>query len=75
MAETFTATAGSSTTIGFAQYGSTSWSTGTSNGACQGAYQGTTASKSRVGVLVFSGAGAALGRAAVSGIGRHKFQQ
>jgi hypothetical protein len=60
MAETFTATAGSSTTIGFAQYGSTSWSTGTSNGACQGAYQGTTASKSRVGVLVFSGAGAAL---------------
>ena len=60
MAETFTATAGSSTTIGFAQYGSTSWSTGTSNGACQGAYQGTTASISRVGVLVFSGAGAAL---------------
>lgn len=60
MAETFTATAGSSTTIGYAQYGSTSWSTGTSNGACQGAYQGTTASKSRVGVMVFSGAGAAL---------------
>lgn len=60
MAETFTATAGSSTTIGFAQYGSTSWNTGTSNGACQGAYQGTTASKSRVGILVFSGAGTAL---------------
>ena len=57
---TFTATAGSSSTIGYAQYGSTSWSTGTTNGACQGAYQGTTASKSRVGVMVFSGAGAAL---------------
>ena len=57
---TFTATAGSSTTIGYAQYGSTSWNTGTSNGACQGAYQGTASSNSRVGVLVFSGAGAAL---------------
>lgn len=57
---TFTATAGSSSTIGYAQYGSTSWNTGTTNGACQGAYQGTTASKSRVGVMVFSGAGAAL---------------
>ena len=57
---TFTATAGSSTTIGYAQYGSTSWNTGTTNGACQGAYQGTAASNSRVGVLVFSGAGAAL---------------
>ena len=57
---TFTATAGSSSTIGFAQYGSTSWSTGTSNGACQGAYQGTAASNSRVGVMVFSGAGATL---------------
>ena len=57
---TFTATAGSSTTIGYAQYGSTSWNTGTTNGACQGAYQGTASSNSRVGVLVFSGAGAAL---------------
>ena len=57
---TFTATAGSSSTIGYAQYGSTSWNTGTTNGACQGAYQGTAASNSRVGVLVFSGAGAAL---------------
>lgn len=53
---TFTATAGSSTTIGYAQYGSTSWSTGTTNGACQGAYQGTASSNSRVGVMVFSGA-------------------
>lgn len=59
MAE-FSATAGSSTTIGFAQYGSTSWSTGTTNGACQGAYQGTSSSNSRVGVMVFSGAGTAL---------------
>ena len=57
---TFTSTANSSSTIGYAQYGSTTWNTGTSNGACQGAYQGTTASKSRVGVIVFSGAGTAL---------------
>ena len=57
---TFSATANSSSTIGYAQYGSTSWSTGSSNGACQGAYQGTTAAKSRVGVMVFNGAGTAL---------------
>lgn len=57
---TFTATANSSSTIGYAQYGSTSWNTGTSNGACQGAYQGTAASNSRVGVMVFSNAGATL---------------
>lgn len=57
---TFSATANSSSTIGYAQYGSSSWSTGSSNGACQGAYKGTTAAKSRVGVMVFNGAGAAL---------------
>ena len=57
---TFTATANSNTTIGYAQYGSTTWNRGTTNGACQGAYQGTSASRSRVGVMVFSGAGAAL---------------
>ena len=57
---TFTATANSNTTIGYAQYGSTTWDRGTTNGACQGAYQGTSASRSRVGVMVFSGAGAAL---------------
>ena len=57
---TFSATANSSSTIGYAQYGSSSWSTGSSSGACQGAYQGTTAAKSRVGVMAFSGAGAAL---------------
>ena len=57
---TFTATANSNTTIGYAQYGSTTWNRGTTNGACQGAYQGTSASRSRVGVMVFSGTGAAL---------------
>ena len=57
---TFIATANSSTTIGYAQYGSSSWSKGSSNGACQGAYQGTAASNSRVGVMVFSNAGTTL---------------
>ena len=57
---TFTATANSNSTIGYAQYGSTTWNRGATNGACQGAYQGTSASRSRVGVMVFSGAGAAL---------------
>lgn len=57
---TFSATANGGSTIGYTQYGSSSWSTGSSNGACQGAYQGSTAAKSRVGVMVFSGAGAAL---------------
>ena len=57
---TFTATANSSSTIGYAQYGSTSRNTGSSNGACQGAYKGTSSSNSRVGVMVFNGAGAAL---------------
>ena len=57
---TFSATANSGSTIGYAQYGSSSWSTGSGNGACQGAYQGTTAAKSRVGVMVFNGAGTAL---------------
>lgn len=60
MAQTFTATANSSSTIGYALYGSTSWSTGSSNGACQGAYQGTTAAKSRVGIMVFTNAGTTL---------------
>ena len=53
---TFTATANSNTTIGYALYNSSSWKVGTTNGACQGAYQGA----SRVGVMVFTGAGAAL---------------
>ena len=57
---TFSATANGGSTIGYAQYGSSSWSTGSGNGACQGAYKGTTAAKSRVGVMVFNGAGAAL---------------
>lgn len=58
--QVFSATAGSSTTIGNAQYGSSSWNTGTTNGASQGAYQGTTESSSRVGVMVFNGAGSTL---------------
>lgn len=57
---TFTATANTNSTIGFAQYGSTTWNVGTSNGASQGAYKGTTSSASRVGVMVFTGAGAEL---------------
>ena len=57
---TFSATANSSSTIGYAQYGSTSWNKGSSNGACQGAYQGTSSSNSRVGVMVFSNAGSTL---------------
>ena len=52
MAQTFTFTCNSSSTIGYAQYGSSTWNTGSSNGACQGAYQGTTAAKSRVGVMI-----------------------
>ncbi len=59
---TFTATANSGSTIGYALYGSSSWSTGSSSGACQGAYQGTTAAKSRVGVMVFNGASALKGK-------------
>lgn len=59
---TFSASANSNTTIGYALYGNTTWNVGASSsaGACQGAYQGTTASMSRVGVMVFPGAGAAL---------------
>lgn len=58
---TFEAVANSSTTIGWAKVGSNSWKVGESNGAMQGAYTGGTASTdSRVGVIVFSGAGAAL---------------
>ena len=64
----FTATANSTATIGYAQYGSTTWNRGTSNGACQGAYQNTSASGSRVGVMVFSGAGAALSGKIITGI-------
>ena len=60
MAETFTATANGSSTIGYALYGSTTWNKGSSNGACQGAYQGTTAAKSRVGVMIFANAGTTL---------------
>lgn len=57
---TFSATANNSSAIGYVQYGSSSWNTGSSNGACQGAYQGTTAAKSRVGVMAFNDAGTTL---------------
>lgn len=67
MAE-FSAIANSSATIGYAQYGSSSWNTGTSNGACQGAYKGASSSNSRVGVMVFSGAGDALKGKSISKI-------
>lgn len=60
MAQTFTTTANGSSTIGYALYGSSTWNTGSSNGACQGAYQGTSASSSRVGIMVFTNAGTAL---------------
>jgi len=60
MAENFSATANSNTTIGYALYGSSTWNKGTSNGASQGAYQGTTAAKSRVGIMIFTNAGATL---------------
>ena len=65
---TFAATASSSSTIGYAQYGSTTWNTGSSDGACQGAYQATSSSGSRVGVMVFSGAGAMLKNKIISQI-------
>lgn len=62
------ATANTTSTIGYAQYGSGAWNRGTSSGACQGAYQNTSASGSRVGVMVFSGAGAALAGKIISEI-------
>ena len=68
MAYSFSATANSTTTIGYATYGSTTWNRGSSNGACQGAYQGTTASASRVGVMVFTNAGATLRGKAIQSI-------
>lgn len=58
--KTFTATANSNSTIGYVWYGSTEWAIGSENGACQGAYMMTSASASRVGLMVFTGAGAAL---------------
>lgn len=60
MAQIFSATANSNATIGYALYGSSTWNKGTSNGACKGAYQNTSANGSRVGVMIFTGAGAAL---------------
>ena len=70
MSQTFTATANSSTTIGYAQYGSTSWHKGSSdsNGACQGAHQETTAAKSRVGLMIFTNAGSTLWKKSIQSI-------
>lgn len=65
---TFTATANTSSTIGYARYGSSSWNTGTSSGACQGAWENTSASGSRVGVMVFSNAGTTLAGKTITGI-------
>ena len=56
----FTASANTSNTIGYAKKGSDNWNTGTGNGAMQGAYHGTKDTDSRVGVMVFPGAGAVL---------------
>lgn len=60
MSSTFTATANSASTIGYVWYGSTEWAVGSSEGACQGAYMATSASQSRVGLMLFNSAGAAL---------------
>ena len=68
MADSFTATANDSNTIGYAFYGSSAWNTGSTNGACQGAYHGPTAADSRVGVMVFTNAGTVLRGRAISQI-------
>ena len=60
MSSTVTATANSNSTIGYVWYGSNEWEVGSSEGACQGAYMSTSASQSRVGLMLFNGAGAAL---------------
>ena len=60
MSSTFRATANSNTTIGYVWYGSNEWAVGSSEGACQGAYMATKPSQSRVGLMLFNGAGAAL---------------
>ena len=54
---TFSGAAASASTLAYAQRNSTSWHTGTSNGAMQGLYTTGSASLglSRVGIMVFSG--------------------
>ena len=66
--KTFTATADSSSTIGYCRYGVTSWNTGYDTGACQGAYEGTSTSDSRVGIMVFQNAGTYLKGRAIKAI-------
>lgn len=61
MASTFTATAQASTsTIGYANSSSSSWHFASGDGAMQGAYENTSAGGSRVGLMIFTGAAAAL---------------
>ena len=66
--KTFSATADSTSTIGYCRYGATSWNTGYDTGACQGAYEGTEASDSRVGIMVFQNAGENLKGRAIKSI-------
>ncbi len=56
----FSAVANNGSTIGWVRYGYSDWETGYDNGARQGAYHATSTKYSRVGVMVFSGAGDAL---------------
>lgn len=65
---TFSATAASTSTLGYTFYGSADWKTGTENGACQGAYSGSSINDSRVGFMLFSGVGEALNGSNVSEI-------
>lgn len=61
---TITLRANGSTTIGYAVYNSSTWKTGSSNGACQGAYKDA----GRVGVMWFMGAEARLKAANITEI-------
>ena len=66
---TFSATANSSSTIGYAQYGSSSWSTGSSSGACQGAYRLFHAGMPTPVPVANGGTGASSAKAALSNLG------
>ena len=64
MPKTFTATAqpGINNSMGWAEYGSSHWEMGADAGAYQGTWHSTSASASRVGIMVFSGAAAVLNK-------------
>ena len=66
---TFSATANSSSTIGYAQYGSSSWSTGSSSGACQGAYRVFHAGMPTPVPVANGGTGATSAKGALSNLG------